>query len=630
MTVQIGQQVGNHRLIRLIGRGGFAEVYLGEHIQNKTLAAVKVLKTQSKNETDLKDFVQKLKEFINEASTFNLKHPNIVQLLAFGIGKDDTPFLVIDYAPNGSLRDYHRRGVQVPSSTVVSYVKQIAAALQYAHDQKRIHRDVKPENILLGSNNEVLLSDFGIATFAHSTNSWEEQKRTGTLVYMAPEQIQRKAQPASDQYSLAVMVYEWLCGTPPFSGDFVQLMYQHLEVSPPPLREKIPSISPEIEQVVMTALAKDPHQRFENVQAFANALEQACIPPTGNTIYMYHGHKTRIKTVIWSPDSTRIVSVSEENLWEKGSVQIWNATNGNLIYTFHPDYQDIVSVMPFPKTMYIASGKHEFQSNVQIFDANTGHTIISYRYDYDTLVDMIWSPNGKYIASILGNARGSILPNEDGYEVGYEGFSINKIDVRDAISGATVSEYTLIKGIEELTFAWSPDSTRIAFVHDGKINIWNVTVRREVIFHPGKWTYPNDLIEVITYPIKSEYDSSDMKVAWSPDGKYIAFGTYEELYLWGVSTSDNAFSLDHAHLVTALAWSPDSRYIVSASINDSTVMGDYERRDNRVYIWDTIAKKSIYTYSNHSGEVTSLAWSPDAKYIASASEDGTVRIWQAL
>src|SRR5438132_4427 len=87
------------------------------------------------------------------------------------------------------------RGTRLPLDTIVTYLKPIAAALQYAHDHRRIHRDVKPENILLGPNNKILLSDFGIAAFVHSTDTWEEQKRTGTLVYMAPEQIRGKAQP---------------------------------------------------------------------------------------------------------------------------------------------------------------------------------------------------------------------------------------------------------------------------------------------------------------------------------------------------------------------------------------------------------------------------------------------------
>ncbi len=275
MADRVGQRFGDYRLIRFLGGGGFGDVYLGEHIHDKTLAAVKVLKTHLKDETDLKEFVKKLKEFINEASTFNLKHPHIAQLLAFGLGKDDIPFLVIEYAPNGSLRSRYPRGTRLPLDTIVTYLKPIAAALQYAHDHRRIHRDVKPENILLGPNNKILLSDFGIAAFVHSTDTWEEQKRTGTLVYMAPEQIRGKAQPASDQYALGIMVYEWLCGAYPFSGDELQVMYQHLEVPPPPLHEKIPTIPPEVEQVVMTALAKDYKQRFGSVQAFARALEQA-------------------------------------------------------------------------------------------------------------------------------------------------------------------------------------------------------------------------------------------------------------------------------------------------------------------------------------------------------------------
>jgi serine/threonine protein kinase len=146
-----------------------------------------------------------------------LKHMHIVLVLEFGIERA-TPFLVMDYAPKGTLRQAHPRGSALPLPLVVTYVKQIAAALQYAHDAKLIHRDVKPENILLGSYGEVLLSDFGIAVTAHHTSSLKTLDHAGTPPYMAPELIQGKPRPASDQYALGIVVYEWLCGERPFQG----------------------------------------------------------------------------------------------------------------------------------------------------------------------------------------------------------------------------------------------------------------------------------------------------------------------------------------------------------------------------------------------------------------------------
>src|SRR5207302_8431043 len=101
------------------------------------------------------------------------------------------------------------------------------------------------------------------------------QDMAGTIAYMAPEQIQAHPRPASDQYSLAIVVYEWLTGERPFHGSFTEIAIKHSVVPPPPLREKLPTISPDVEQVVLTSLAKDPKERFGNIQAFANALEQA-------------------------------------------------------------------------------------------------------------------------------------------------------------------------------------------------------------------------------------------------------------------------------------------------------------------------------------------------------------------
>src|SRR5947209_12119244 len=213
--------------------------------------------------------------FLNEARTIaHLVHPHIVRVTDFGI-EGETPFLVMDYAPNGTLRQRHPKGTQLPLSLIISYVKQIAGALQHAHNEKLVHRDIKPENMLLGRQNELLLSDFGIALVAQSSLYPSAQEIVGTAAYMSPEQIQGKLRPASDQYSLGVVVYEWLSGDRPFRGSFTELCTQQMFAPPPPLHEKVPSLPPDVERVVLTALAKDHKHRFASVQAFATALEQA-------------------------------------------------------------------------------------------------------------------------------------------------------------------------------------------------------------------------------------------------------------------------------------------------------------------------------------------------------------------
>ncbi len=271
MNDRIGQQLGNYRLVHLLGQGSYAEVYLGQHVRLNLQAAIKLLHTHlTGNEAE---------HFQQEAQTIaTLAHPAIVRIFDFDV-QDGVPFLVMDYAPNGSLRQRYPKGSVVPLPLIVSFVKQVAAALQYAHEQKVIHRDVKPENMLVGRHEEVLLTDFGIATVAHSTASLSAQAMVGTITYMAPEQLQGQPRPASDQYALAVTVYEWLCGARPFEGSFPELVTQHLWQSPPPLQNRAPTISPEVEQVVLRALAKDPKSRFARVQDFALALEHACSAP---------------------------------------------------------------------------------------------------------------------------------------------------------------------------------------------------------------------------------------------------------------------------------------------------------------------------------------------------------------
>ncbi len=264
---KIEQQIGNYRLVSLLGHGGFAEVYLGEHIHLGTQAAIKVLHTQLER--------SEIEQFRNEARTIaHLEHPHIVRILDFGV-EGTTPFLVMSYAQGGSLRTRYPKGTCLPPITVASYVQQVASALQYAHDRKLIHRDVKPENLLIGRSDEIFLSDFGIALIIQNSQSQSTRDMAGTIAYMAPEQIQAHPLPASDQYSLGIVVYEWLCGDRPFHGSFNEIAIKHSTTPPPSLLERVPTLAPAVEQVVMTALAKDPKG---STQAFANALEQANKP----------------------------------------------------------------------------------------------------------------------------------------------------------------------------------------------------------------------------------------------------------------------------------------------------------------------------------------------------------------
>src|SRR6266581_1086419 len=261
------QQVGNYRLKQVLGKGAFADVYLGEHLYLNTPAAVKVLHSGLDSPT--------LADFLTEARHIShLVHPHIIRMFDFGL-ESDVPFLVMDYAPHGNLRQKHPPGVTVPLPLVVTYTVALASALQHAHDQHLVHRDIKPENVLLGQKHEILLCDFGLALLTSHREPPQVRERFGPLAYMAPELIRGQPVLASDQYALAVMVYEWLCGHLPFEGLATHIANQHLYAVPPSLCEAHPDISRVVEQVLLKGLSKEPTQRFVDVLSFARALEEA-------------------------------------------------------------------------------------------------------------------------------------------------------------------------------------------------------------------------------------------------------------------------------------------------------------------------------------------------------------------
>jgi len=156
---------------------------------------------------------------------------------------------------------------------------QVASGLQYVHNHRLIHCDVKPENMLLGPRGQVWLTDFGIARSESAVRNkqFKTYELIGSASYMAPEQINGSPRHSSDQYALAAVIYQWLSGQPLFQGTGLQVCLQHLSAPPLRLRDRVPSISPTVERVVLKALSKDPFQRYAHVQEFAYALQQASL-----------------------------------------------------------------------------------------------------------------------------------------------------------------------------------------------------------------------------------------------------------------------------------------------------------------------------------------------------------------
>ncbi|HLG76734.1 MAG TPA: serine/threonine-protein kinase [Ktedonobacteraceae bacterium] len=591
MPDRTGQQLGHYRLTRLIGHGGFADVYLAEHVYLGTPAAMKLLDTRLSQ--------AEIERFQQEARTIaRLEHPHIIRVLDFGV-QDHLPFLVMHYAAHGSLRQRYARGTRLSLTTITSYVKQIASALQYAHDAKFVHRDIKPENMLLGRNDEVLLSDFGLAVVAESSSrSGHTRDVSGTVVYMAPEQAKGKPQPASDQYALGVVVYEWLCGQRPFDGTYEEVAIQHAIAPPPPLRERMDAISPALEAVVLRALAKDPHERFASVQDFAQMLEQASLveqgwteplqptqfspslpgpstlpTPPGPISTEERATTEIIYTVAWSPDRRRIAYGGNDR-----TIQVRGATTGasTLLYRGHSG--SVTTIVWSPDGQSITSAS--LDRTIQVWNATTGLRLSTHSDHIGMVSALAWSPDGKFLASTCSGTDTSI-------------------HIWDATNG---ENSFMFRGHAYWVraLAWSPNGKYIASGSWREVQVWESTTGRKLFSHRGHHSWVRT-------------------VAWSPDGSQIASaGEDNMVQLWEPTNKGRQVTLqrEQSDWINLVIWSPDGAWLASAS------------KDNVVTVWNAETATKVSTYHVRATSAYAITWLLDNKHIVSASGSGSVQVWQ--
>jgi hypothetical protein len=266
---------GRYRLLDVLGDGGMARVFRAQDGRLHRIVAVKILHQQYLGQPE---FVRRFEQEAQLAA--GLAHPSIVAIYDLG-RDDDTYYSVMEYVAGNSLKEVIAREGRLPLERAISLIRQLGQALDFAHGHGVIHRDVKPENILLTPADQVKVSDFGIARALSSPGQTATGIVLGSVSYFSPEQAQ--GQPAtaeSDIYSSGIVLYEMLTGRVPFAADNpLATAMQHITQQPPPPRVLVPTLPAAVDGVVLKALHKDPRGRFHSGAALADALAAAALAP---------------------------------------------------------------------------------------------------------------------------------------------------------------------------------------------------------------------------------------------------------------------------------------------------------------------------------------------------------------
>ena len=274
--VMKGQKINDrYQIIKSIGEGGMANVYLAYDTILDRNVAVKVLRGDLAND---EKFVRRFQREALAASS--LSNPNIVEV--YDVGEDNGEYyIVMEYIEGKHLKSLIKKRGRLTVSEAVDIVLQITSGMSVAHDSYIIHRDIKPQNILILENGLVKITDFGIAMAMNSTQLTQTNSVMGSVHYLPPEQASGKgATLQSDIYSIGILFYELLTGTLPFKGDnAVEIALKHLKEPIPSIREKYPEIPQSVENIIIKATAKNPKNRYADAREMHEDLK-TCIEPS--------------------------------------------------------------------------------------------------------------------------------------------------------------------------------------------------------------------------------------------------------------------------------------------------------------------------------------------------------------
>lgn len=495
----VGQTVGAYRILEELGRGGMGTVYRAVHTSQGYYVALKVLAPELAHNTDFARRFPREMEVMHQ-----LNHRHIVRLVDAGQAPG-VLYMAMELMEAGSLDRRLANGQALDLPSVVSILRQIASALDYAHQRQIIHRDVKPSNILFARDGRAVLTDFGIAKVVGQTTSLTQTGSIiGTPEYVSPEQAQgtKDLDGRSDIYSLGVVAYQMLTGRVPFRRENTwATLLAHIKEPPPPLRHWNPRIAPEVERAVLRSLAKAPSQRYASADQFVQALmgasrRQAAASPSWRLVL----------------GATTIVLVVMALL---------------LVLMRRPS--TLTSVPPADGQLLVFESDQDGNRQIYVADPSNQrrwHLASSPGQDFGPT----WSPDGQRL--VFASDRSGFT---DLYVVDRQGRSLVPLTQDAPVdSGA----------------AWSPDGRTIAFDSDrsGNVDVWVMEVSGSNLRN------------------LTDHTAFDGDPTWSPDGQWIAFesdrdGNFEIYMMPAVGGAARRLTTDSGRDF-APSWSPDGRQIV--------------------------------------------------------------------
>lgn len=677
MDTLVGTSIGGYTLVKLLGAGGMGSVYLATDPTVGQQVAVKLIRTELDGYADSAAAQLALERFRQEArAVAGLDHLHILPLNRYGeeqTAQGPRAYMIMQYRPEGSLWDWLRRradfagGKVQPTQAEITaglpmnwplgleeatdYLQQSASALQYAHDRSIVHRDIKPANFLLRfdlheKRAHLLLGDFGLAkVFTGGTST---QTILGTPTYMAPEQFEGAARPETDQYALAVMIYYLLAGRPPFEGDPMQLMRQHMITPVPSITAINPGIPPIINGVLVRAMAKQPEQRFPSITNFADTFSAVARQMLSGQPQSMPGSYTTAATMreeLSGLARSGVASLPGASPVPPGplvlpgqaeryntpapplgyppqtpagqfypnaslSTQMGGGTYGTQQQQYGYAANDVYARPPsFPPTSLAPGYQQQGSGKVKrrsvlgwvvggaallVAGASAG----AYFYVSSTQSGGSGgAPPAVYI--LKGHSKPvtslSWLPNGNQLASGSLDQTVRLWSPSD---GTTIK--TLQAGSAVNALAWSPDGSKLAAGEENR----NVTL----------WSAAGA-------PLKREagWGAAIKSFAWRNDGNLLFFGTNGSgMRALQISNYKHLGRGTGSVSVNAIAKSPDETQMALALVSGRVFFADLTRN------WEELASLP----SEH-GEALSIAWSPDSSSVAVGYADGQAVIYEA-